>query len=72
MPATTLQERDLRNALYDLTTIDRHITTITEDLAAHRRCGPCWRTRHDLAALEVLFDKRLTAMDVRDCAATGL
>lgn len=68
MPAMTLQERDLRNALYDLTTIDRHIITITEDRARHQRCGNCWRTRSDDMALDVLLLLRLRFMDRRDVA----
>jgi hypothetical protein len=57
-------------ACANIVTICRAAVAVTEDLAGHHhRCGRCWRTRHDQAALDVLLEDLLQAMDARDLAA---
>jgi hypothetical protein len=72
MATLTLAQREHRNALTDIATIDRHITAVAEDLARHKRCGQCWRTRSDTMALDLLLMLRLRFMSRRDTTALDL
>jgi type II secretory pathway component PulJ len=68
-PTTQRATQAYAQACANIATIRRAVDAVTEDLARHSRCGRCWRTRHDQAALDVLLEDLLQAMDTRDMAA---
>jgi type II secretory pathway component PulJ len=68
-PTTQRATQAYTQACANIATIRRAVDAVTEDLARHSRCGRCWRARHDLAALDVLLEDLLQAMDARDMAA---